>query len=58
MGKIYDRSLNKSKGADVSLSALALLFAEFINVSKEKVQGISELEDRYTRIMWFRQSRL
>lgn len=45
---IYDRNLNRSRGLELSHSAYALLFAEMVTYAQNKVEGIAELERRYT----------
>lgn len=43
---IYDRNLNKTRTADVSLSAFAFLFSEIIQYTQKRVSGIGDLERR------------
>ena len=43
---IYDRNLNRSRGLELSQSAYTLLFAEMVNYTQNKVEGIAELERR------------
>ncbi len=44
--QIYDRNLNKTRTAEVSLSAYAFLFAEIVRYTQMRVSGIGELERR------------
>lgn len=44
---IYDRNLNKTRAAEVSLSAYAFLFSEMIQYTQKRVNGINDLEKRY-----------
>ncbi|RUS24249.1 NO signaling/Golgi transport ligand-binding domain-containing protein [Jimgerdemannia flammicorona] len=39
-----ERSLNKTKGAEVSLSAFAFMFSEMLQYAQKRVQGIQDLE--------------
>lgn len=41
---IYDRNLNKTRGAEVSGAAFAFLFAEVVQYTQKRVSGINELE--------------
>ncbi|KAF9535771.1 TRAPP complex subunit trs31 [Crepidotus variabilis] len=41
---IYDRPLNKSRGAEVSGSAFAFLFSEIVQYTQKRVSGINDLE--------------
>lgn len=43
---IYDRPLNKSRTAEVSLPALAFLFSEIVQYTHRRVNGINDLERR------------
>ena len=43
---IYDRILNKTRTAEVSLSAYAFLFSEIVQYTQKRVNGIGELERR------------
>jgi len=43
---IYDRNLNKTRIAEVSLSAYAFLFSEIVQYTQKRVSGIGELERR------------
>lgn len=43
---IYDRSLNKTRTTEVSLSAYAFLFSEIIQYTQKRVNGIGDLERR------------
>jgi len=45
---IYDRNLNRSRGLELSHSAFTLLFAEMVSYTQNKVEGIAELERRYS----------
>ena len=47
MSSFYDKSLSKSKPFEVNLSSLAHIYCEFVSHHKEKVQGVTELEERY-----------
>lgn len=47
---IYDRSLNKSRTAEVSASAFAFLFSEMIQYTQKRVSGIGDLERRYVAV--------
>jgi hypothetical protein len=50
VGGIIDRPLNKTKSAEVSLSAFAFLFSEIVQYSQKKVTGIPDLERRLGEI--------
>ncbi|KAH9486697.1 Transport protein particle subunit trs31 [Psilocybe cubensis] len=41
---IYDRNLNKTRGAEVSSAAFAFLFSEIIQYTQKRVSGINDLE--------------
>ncbi|RKP01544.1 hypothetical protein CXG81DRAFT_29722 [Caulochytrium protostelioides] len=43
---LLDRPLNKTKGAEVSLSAFAFLYSEMLQYSQRRVSGIQDLEKR------------
>jgi hypothetical protein len=43
---IYDRSLNKTRTAEVSGSAFAFLFSEVVQYTQKRVSGINDLERR------------
>ncbi|KAF8665116.1 hypothetical protein AX16_000583 [Volvariella volvacea WC 439] len=43
---IYDRNLNKTRLAEVSLSAYAFLFSEIVQYTQKRVSGINDLERR------------
>ena len=43
---IYDRSLNKSRSAEISASAFAFLFSEMVQYTQKRVSGINDLERR------------
>jgi len=43
---IYDRNLNRSKGAELSRASFAYLFVEMIGYAQRKVTGIADLEKR------------
>ncbi|KAL1739203.1 NO signaling/Golgi transport ligand-binding domain-containing protein [Schizophyllum fasciatum] len=43
---IYDRNLNKTRIAEVSLSAFAFLFSELVQYTQKRVSGINDLERR------------
>ena len=43
---IYDRNLNKTRVAEVSLSAYAFLFSEIVQYTQKRVNGINDLEKR------------
>ncbi|TFK30684.1 transporter particle subunit trs31 [Coprinopsis marcescibilis] len=43
---IYDRPLNKSRGAEVSVSAFAFLLSEIVQYTQKRVNGINDLERR------------
>ncbi|EJD55216.1 TRAPP I complex [Auricularia subglabra TFB-10046 SS5] len=43
---IYDRNLNKTRTAEVSLSAYAFLFSEIVQYTLKRVNGIADLERR------------
>ena len=45
---IYDRNLNRSRGLELSHSAYTFLFAEMVAYAQNKVDGIAELERRYS----------
>ena len=47
---ILDRSLQKTKNQQVSLSAFTFLFSEMIQYSQNRVGGISELEKWYKKV--------
>lgn len=44
---IYERNLNKTRTAEVSLSAFAFLFSEIVQYTQKRVTGIGDLERRY-----------
>lgn len=44
---IYDRSLNKTRTAEISASAFAFLFSEVVQYTQKRVGGINDLERRY-----------
>ncbi|KAG9050956.1 hypothetical protein FS837_000619 [Tulasnella sp. UAMH 9824] len=44
---IYDRNLNKTRMAEVSLSAWAFMFSEVVQYTQKRVSGIGDLERRY-----------
>ena len=44
---IYDRNLNRSKGAELSRAAFAYLFVEMVSYAQRRVTGIADLEKRY-----------
>jgi hypothetical protein len=46
---IYDRSLNKTRTAEVSASAFAFLFSEVVQYMQKRVSGIDDLERRYAQ---------
>lgn len=48
---IYDRQLNKTRTAEVSLSAYAFLFSEIIQYTQKRVNGIGDLERRCVRFV-------
>ncbi|PPQ98903.1 hypothetical protein CVT24_003534 [Panaeolus cyanescens] len=41
---IYDRNLNKTRGAEVSAAAFAFLFSEMVQYTQKRVSGINDLE--------------
>ena len=41
---IYDRSLNKTRGTEVSAAAFAFLFSEIVQYTQKRVSGINDLE--------------
>ncbi|KAF9960837.1 TRAPP subunit trs31, partial [Modicella reniformis] len=41
---ILDRPLNKTRGAEVSVSAFAFLFSEMLQYTQKRVHGIQDLE--------------
>jgi hypothetical protein len=41
---IYDRNLNKTRGAEVSGAAFAFLFSEIVQYTQKRVSGINDLE--------------
>jgi len=41
---IYDRNLNKTRGAEVSLSAFSFLFSEIVQYTQKRVAGVNDLE--------------
>ncbi|EAU92959.2 transporter particle subunit trs31 [Coprinopsis cinerea okayama7 len=43
---IYDRPLNKTRGAEVSASAFAFMFSEIVQYTQKRVNGINDLERR------------
>lgn len=43
---ILERPLNKTKGAEVSLSAWSFLFAEIVAYSQSRVDSVADLEKR------------
>lgn len=43
---IYERPLNKTRNAEVSLSAFSFLFSEIIQYTQNRVEGIEDLERR------------
>ncbi|EJD04413.1 TRAPP complex subunit trs31 [Fomitiporia mediterranea MF3/22] len=43
---VYERNLNKTRTAEVSLSAYAFLFSEIVQYTQKRVSGISDLERR------------
>eukprot|EP00842_Homolaphlyctis_polyrhiza_P003972 jgi/Hompol1/4576/HPOL_003721-RA len=43
---ILERNLNKTKGAEVSLSAFAFLFSEMLQYAQKRVNGIQDLEKK------------
>lgn len=43
---IYDRSLNKTRTAEISASAFAFLFSEMVQYTQKRVSGINDLERR------------
>lgn len=43
---IYDRNINKTRNAEVSLSAFAFLFSEMVQYTQKRVNGINDLERR------------
>ncbi|EIW86357.1 transporter particle subunit trs31 [Coniophora puteana RWD-64-598 SS2] len=43
---IYDRPINKTRTAEVSLSAFSFLFSEMIQYTQKRVSGINDLERR------------
>ncbi|KAI5120233.1 hypothetical protein M0805_000047 [Coniferiporia weirii] len=43
---IYERNLNKTRTAEVSLSAYAFLFSEIVQYTQKRVSGIGDLERR------------
>jgi hypothetical protein len=43
---IYDRSLNKTRTAEISASAFAFLFSEIVQYTQKRVSGINDLERR------------
>jgi len=47
---IYDRNLNKSRMAQVSLSAYAFLLSEIVQYTQKRVSGIGDLERRLSTI--------
>ncbi|KAF9513072.1 hypothetical protein BS47DRAFT_1344792 [Hydnum rufescens UP504] len=47
---IYDRNLNKTRTAQVSLSAYAFLFSEIVQYTQKRVSGIGDLERRLNTI--------
>jgi len=44
--QIYDRNLNKTRTAEVSLAAYAFLFSEIVRYTQMRVSGIGDLERR------------
>ncbi|TXT04982.1 hypothetical protein VHUM_03802 [Vanrija humicola] len=47
---ILDRQLNRSRGAEVSLSAWSFLFAEIVAYSQSHVDSVADLEKRLTSL--------
>ncbi|WRT67036.1 uncharacterized protein IL334_004002 [Kwoniella shivajii] len=47
---ILDRSLNKSKGSEIALSAWAFMFAEIISYSQSRVDSVTDLEKRLSSL--------
>ncbi|KAH8120680.1 TRAPP complex subunit trs31 [Phellopilus nigrolimitatus] len=43
---VYERNLNKTRTAEVSLSAYAFLFSEIVQYTQKRVSGIGDLERR------------
>ncbi|TFK76673.1 TRAPP I complex [Pluteus cervinus] len=43
---IYERNLNKTRFAEVSLSSFAFLFSELVQYTQKRVNGINDLERR------------
>lgn len=43
---IYERNLNKTRNAEVSLSAWAFMFSEVVQYTQKRVSGIGDLERR------------
>ena len=43
---IYDRNLNRSKGAELSKSSFAFLFSEMVQYAQKRVSGIQDLEKK------------
>ena len=48
---IYHRPLNRAKGAELSQASFAYLFGEMVTYAQRRVQGITELEQRYAHGM-------
>ncbi|KIM32553.1 hypothetical protein M408DRAFT_19953 [Serendipita vermifera MAFF 305830] len=44
---IYDRPLNKTRNAEVSLSAFAFLFGEMVQYTQKRVAGIADFERKW-----------
>ncbi|WVF72310.1 hypothetical protein IAT40_007123 [Kwoniella sp. CBS 6097] len=47
---ILDRPLNKTKGAEVAMSAWAFLFAEMVAYSQSRVDSVTDLEKRLSSL--------
>lgn len=43
---IFDRNLNRIRGAEISQAAFSFLFAEIVRYTQKRVDGMCELEKR------------